>query len=95
MTDGGHGTDESTDNSSDVDTGDGDPGIHPRDRRKSALLWTVIGALAFLVVSQGYLLLGGDVPFGYAGLFPLAGVVGVALGVTSYLFEPRLLQWGR
>ena len=71
------------------------PPIHPRDRRKSALLWGVIGALVFLVVAQAYLLLDGDLPFGYAGLFPLAGAIGAVLGVTAYLFEPRLLQLGR
>ncbi|AUX10501.1 hypothetical protein AArcSl_2890 [Halalkaliarchaeum desulfuricum] len=91
MTDGGDGTDGPTD----VGGIESSAGIHPRDRRKSALLWGVIGALAFLVVAQGYLLLGGDLSFGYAGLFPLAGAIGAALGVTSYLFEHRLLQWGR
>ena len=95
MTDRGNGTDGSTDVGGKGGRTDGVPPIHPRDRRKSALLWGVIGVLVFLVVAQGYLLLGGDLPFVYAGLFPLAGAVGVALGAMSYLFEPRLLQWGR
>lgn len=93
MSDGGSG-DASTERSG-GEVSDSRPPVHPRDRRKSAALWGVIGVLAFLVVAQGYLLLGGELPFGYVGLFPLAGAVGAALGVTAYLFEPRLLQKGR
>jgi hypothetical protein len=45
-----------------------------RPRIKSSLLWGVVGALAFLVLYQGYLLVGGQ------GV-PIAAVAGVALAV--------------
>ncbi|GAB6862771.1 hypothetical protein ACFR97_10160 [Haloplanus litoreus] len=59
-------------------------------QRKSSLLWGVVGALAFLVLVQGYRLLLG--PLG-PGLFALGGVA-VLVGATSagltYALEPRV-----
>ncbi|MEF8780868.1 MAG: hypothetical protein V5A46_09350 [Haloferacaceae archaeon] len=69
--------------------------VPTRSRRRSAALWGAVGALAFLAVSQGYLLLGGELPFRYVGLFPLAVAVGTALATTAYAFERRLLRWER
>jgi hypothetical protein len=58
-------------------------------RRRSAVLWGLVGALSFLVLAQGYRLVTGE------GVSPLA-TVAVALvvfaGTTglSYALEPRL-----
>ena len=68
------------------------PGVPatPRNRAKSAALWGIVGALAFLVLAQGYLLVGGDLPFAYAGLFPLAGGITAASAAIAYVTEHRL-----
>jgi hypothetical protein len=58
-------------------------------RTKSTLLWGVVGALAFLVLAQGYLLLAGD-RVAYAGLLGVAAVVFVAAAVTSHVAADRL-----
>ena len=71
------------------------PGLPWIARVKSAALWGVVGALAFLVGTQGYLLVGGDLPFGYAGLVPIAAVVGLGSGGLAYLTEHRLVAKGR
>ncbi|WP_418281476.1 hypothetical protein [Halorubrum sp. DTA98] len=61
-----------------------------RARAKSATLWGVVGGFAFLVLAQGYLLLGGDLPVPYAWLFVVAvGVTAVSGGLT-YLTEHRI-----
>jgi hypothetical protein len=57
-------------------------------RRYSALLWGVVGALAFLVAHQGYLLADGA----FVGVGPLAAVtvvVFVAAALTAYYAEGR------
>jgi len=52
-------------------------------RTKATLLWGVVGALAFLVLAQGYLLLSSQrVP--YAGLLGVALVVFVAASVVGW-----------
>ena len=63
----------------------------PRARVRSAALWGTVGGFAFLVLAQGYRLVGpGSLPV------DLWGVVVVALGVAaasaglSYLAEARL-----
>ncbi|WP_123623279.1 hypothetical protein [Halorubrum sp. CSM-61] len=68
------------------------PGVPatPRARARSAALWGLVGGFAFLVLAQGYLLLDGDLPFGYAGLFALAGAIAVASGGIAYATEHRL-----
>jgi len=72
-----------------------EPGPARIARVKSAALWGAVGALAFLVLTQGYLLVGGDLPFGYAGLVPIAAVVGLGSGGLAYLTEHRLVAKGR
>lgn len=62
-----------------------------RSRAKAGLLWGVIGALAFLVLHQAYLLVGGE----FTSVAVVVGttlVVGVAAGVASYLAEGWLAQ---
>ncbi|MDR9381363.1 MAG: hypothetical protein RI560_06795 [Natronomonas sp.] len=57
-------------------------------RRASALLWGVVGALAFLVVHGAYLLSGGA----FLGVGPIAGVacaVFAATALGSYYAERR------
>jgi hypothetical protein len=59
-------------------------------RRKSSLLWGLVGALAFLVLVQGYRLVVGALridPLPIGGVALVVG--GIAAGVT-YLLEPRL-----
>ncbi|MFW5965041.1 MAG: hypothetical protein ACOCQM_09245 [Natronomonas sp.] len=57
-------------------------------RKRSALLWGVVGALAFLVAHQGYLLVDGA----FVGVGPLASVtvaVFAASVLTAYYAEGR------
>ena len=61
-----------------------------RNRVKSATLWGLVGGFAFLVLAQGYLLVGGELPFRYAGIFPLAAVVALVAGGITYLTEHRV-----
>ncbi|WP_424014266.1 hypothetical protein ACOZ35_14740 [Halorubrum xinjiangense] len=63
----------------------------PRARARSAALWGIVGGFAFLVLAQGYRLLGpGSLPVGLWGLVLVALAVGVASGGLSYLAEARL-----
>ena len=64
--------------------------LTPRTRAKSALLWGAVGALSFLVVAQGYLLLGGTLPIRYVELYPIAIGIGATSGGITYLTEHRL-----
>lgn len=77
-----------------TDAGRGPPGdpLSERVRAKSAALWGAVGGFAFLVLAQGYLLIGGaaDLPVGYAGLFAIAGGIAVASGGLAYATEHRL-----
>jgi len=61
-----------------------------RARAKSAALWGLVGGFAFLVLAQGYLLVGGDIPFAYAGLFPVGGVIALITATIAYATEYRL-----
>ncbi len=54
------------------------------------MLWGLVGGFAFLVLAQGYLLVGGALPFAYAGLFPIAGTIAVVSGGLAYATEYRL-----
>ncbi|SMO47319.1 hypothetical protein [Halorubrum cibi] len=65
-----------------------------RNRLRSAALWGAIGGFAFLVAAQGYLLVGGSFPFGYARLFGLAAVVAVAAAALAYVTEHRIARRG-
>ena len=62
-----------------------------RQRTKSGLLWGAVGALAFLVLAQGYELLAAP---GISLLVKLAiaAVVWVVAGVASYLLEGWLAR---
>jgi uncharacterized membrane protein YhhN len=56
--------------------------------KRSALLWGAVGALAFLVAHQGYLLADGA----FVGVGPLAAVTLVVFGaatLTAYYAEGR------
>ena len=58
-------------------------------RTKATLLWGVIGALGFLVLAQGYLLVSGQrVP--YAALLGVAVVVFAASAVTAHVAADRV-----
>ncbi|GAA0522040.1 hypothetical protein SAMN04488066_10540 [Halorubrum aquaticum] len=65
-----------------------------RNRLRSAALWGAVGGFAFLVAAQGYLLVGGSFPFGYAWLFGLAAVVAGGVLAVAYLAEHRIARRG-
>jgi hypothetical protein len=63
-------------------------------RTKASLLWGVVGALAFLVLVQGYdLAVGLDV--GFASRFAVAALVGVAAAGLTHRLNPRFESKGR
>jgi polyferredoxin len=64
-------------------------------RRKSALLWGVVGLLAFLVLVQGYQLLVGPTPVGFLGKLVVGVGVGAVTAGASYLVEAQLARKGR
>ena len=64
-------------------------------RRKSSLLWGLIGALLFLVLAVGYRLVGGTLPVGVGGLAAVGLVVGGVVAVAAAVIEPRLAGKGR
>ncbi|MGM0591256.1 MAG: hypothetical protein ACQETI_06450 [Halobacteriota archaeon] len=66
-----------------------------RPRVASSLLWGVVGSLSFLVLVQGYALLVGPLGTGLAVIFGVALLVGVVVGLTTYLSEHRLAKKGR
>ena len=59
-------------------------------RRKSSLLWGLVGALLFLVLALGYRLAGGTLPVGFGGLAGIALGVGVVVTATAPAIEARL-----
>ena len=62
-----------------------------RERVKASVLWGVIGALAFLVLYQAYLLAGGE---GVPGPAVVGVAIAVAVGATAlgYLGEGWLAR---
>ncbi|GAA0458667.1 hypothetical protein MUK72_02880 [Halococcus dombrowskii] len=62
-----------------------------RPRTKTSLLWGAVGALAFLVLAQGYELIAAP---GISLLVKLAiaAIVWIVASVASYLFEDRLAR---
>ena len=63
-------------------------------RTKASLLWGLVGALAFLVLVQGYdLLLGLDV--GFAARFGVAALVGIVAAGLTHRLSPRFGAKGR
>ncbi|MFB6127734.1 MAG: hypothetical protein ABEJ79_10640 [Halolamina sp.] len=69
--------------------------MSPRSRATSALAWGGVALFTVLVVGQGALLVGVDLPFGYATLFAVGLVAGVVVAASAYLAEPRLARKGR
>jgi hypothetical protein len=66
-----------------------------RPQTRSSLLWGVVGALAFLVLVQGYRLVVGPLDVGVPAVGGLTLCVGaVATGLTHVL-EPRMRRNGR
>lgn len=63
-----------------------------KPRLKSSLLWGAIGALSFLVLIQGYHLVGGEF-VGIDVMLGVTGVVFVASTVTTHLLRPRVAAW--
>jgi hypothetical protein len=63
-------------------------------RTKSSLLWGLVGALAFLVLVQGYDLLAG-LSVGFVARVAVAVVVGSAAAGLSYRLAPRFRAKGR
>ncbi len=57
-----------------------------RPQTKSSLLWGAIGALAFLVLAQGYELLAAP-GIGLLAKLAVAVVVGIVATGVSYVFE--------
>lgn len=61
-------------------------------RVKSALLWGVTGALAFLALVQGYALLVSSLVTTAQGI-GLALLVGIVAAGGAYLLEHRIAAW--
>ncbi len=59
-------------------------------RRKSSLLWGLVGTLTFLVLALGYRLVGGTLPVGVGGLAGIALAVGVVVTASAPAVERRL-----
>ena len=59
-------------------------------RRKSSLLWGLVGALLFLVLALGYRLAGGSLPVGAGGLAGIAVGVGGVVTTLAVALEARL-----
>ena len=59
-------------------------------RRKSSLLWGLVGALLFLVLALGYRLAGGTLPVGVGGLAVIALGVGVVVPASAPAVAARL-----
>ncbi|MFC6874395.1 MULTISPECIES: hypothetical protein [Halobellus] len=64
-------------------------------RRRSAVLWGLIGALSFLVLLQGYRLLVGPLDVSTAAAAGVALFVGVVVTLLAYVAEPRMRAKGR
>ncbi|PSP42580.1 hypothetical protein BRC66_00940 [Halobacteriales archaeon QH_2_66_30] len=63
-------------------------------RYRADLLWGAIGALSFLVLLQGYHLVGGT----FVGVGPMAGVaaaVFVVSAVATHVLRPHLARWNK
>ncbi|MFC4358029.1 hypothetical protein ACFO0N_08725 [Halobium salinum] len=66
-----------------------------RPRTKSGLLWGAVGALAFLALAQGYVLVVGPLPLGFLARLGVAAVLGVVVAGVAYATEHRLVRKGR
>ncbi|MFB6236194.1 MAG: hypothetical protein ABEH81_14620 [Halopenitus sp.] len=65
-------------------------GLSRGARLRSAALWGAAAALTFLVLAQGYLLVGGSLPIQLTGLFGLGLLVGLLAAAVTYATEHRL-----
>jgi hypothetical protein len=65
------------------------------NRTASALLWGLVGTLAFLVLVQGYRLLVGALGLDFLTASGVALLVGGVVTAASYVAEPRLAAKGR
>ncbi|RLM59757.1 hypothetical protein DVK02_03230 [Halobellus sp. Atlit-31R] len=65
------------------------------NRTTSAVLWGLVGTLAFLVLVQGYRLFVGALGLDILGAVGVAVLVGGIVTATSYVAEPRLTTKGR
>ncbi|WP_254542875.1 hypothetical protein [Halomarina pelagica] len=63
-----------------------------RSRLRSSLLWGLVGALAFLVLVQGYDLAIGRLPVDFPARLALAAVVGALAASAAYVTEHRLYR---
>ncbi|WP_435127119.1 hypothetical protein [Halobaculum sp. D14] len=61
----------------------------PPSATRLAALWGVLGALTFLVLAQGAVLLGVTLPVGFAGTLAVAVGVGAVTAAVGYGFERR------
>lgn len=66
-----------------------------RHRTKSGVLWGAVGALAFLALTQGYVLVAGALPVSFLARLALAVVLGVVVAGVAYVTEYRLVRKGR
>ncbi|MFB6194656.1 MAG: hypothetical protein ABEI80_00665 [Haloplanus sp.] len=64
-------------------------------RRRSSLLWGVVGALSFLVLVQGYWLLVGPLGVGPLIVGGIALLVGVASAGFTHRLAARMRENGR
>jgi hypothetical protein len=69
--------------------------ITVRPRVKSSLLWSAVGALAFLALVQGYDLLAGGLTVGFPARVGVALLVGAVVAAATYVTEHRLARKGR
>ncbi|WP_436908338.1 hypothetical protein [Halosimplex marinum] len=76
-----------TDAPSDGPATDREPLVAPAT--KSSLLWGLVGGLSFLVLAQGYELLG-DLGVGFAPKLGVAAVVAVGAATATHLTRDRL-----
>jgi hypothetical protein len=64
-------------------------------QRKSSLLWGLVGALAFVVLVQGYRLAVGPLGPGPLALGGVALLVGGVAATVTHALEPRIRENGR
>ncbi|ELY24676.1 hypothetical protein C499_14785 [Halogeometricum borinquense DSM 11551] len=55
----------------------------------------MVGTLAFLVLVQGYRLVGGSLGLGIGATVGIAVVIAVVVGIAAYATESRLATKGR
>lgn len=85
MSDTGASDEEGSDEREPAETGPS------RDARlRSAALWGAAAALTFLVLAQGYLLVGGTLPIQLSQLFGLGLLIGLLAAAVTYATEHRL-----